>query len=202
MALACPALLAALPALGETGRAFTLEDLYRVKSVGEPAISPDGKTVVYSVGTNDWPSKKRTVALWRVGLDGKDARPITSGEARDEHPFFSPDGKTLAFLSTRAGDPQLFFLPLAGGEAEQKTRFPGGIADASFSRDGRFVLFTAAPTPRATRKPSTRARRTRSRRTSPTRSSTGTGRSGRTGSGRTSFSSTSASRTPPRRSAT
>jgi dipeptidyl aminopeptidase/acylaminoacyl peptidase len=137
-------LLLALPAAAaESGRAFTLEDLYRVKSVGEPAVSPDGRTVVYTVTTNDWAVKKKTAALWRVNADGTNARQITTGDARDEHPFFSPDGSTLAFVSTRTGDPQLFFLSLAGGEAEQKTRFPGGIEGASLSRDGRYVVFAA-----------------------------------------------------------
>src|SRR5512140_1168178 len=90
---ALPTALAALLFLSfharadEPRRAFALEDLYRVKAVGEPAISPDGKTIVYSVGTNDWAAKKRTVALWRVGADGSGARPLTSGVARDEHPF-------------------------------------------------------------------------------------------------------------------
>jgi dipeptidyl aminopeptidase/acylaminoacyl peptidase len=142
--LVLPVLLVCPPApAAETGRAFTLEDLYRVKPVGDPAISPDGRTIVYSVTTNDWAAKKKTVALWRADADGANARPLTSGEARDEHPFFSPDGRTLAFVSTRAGDPQLFFLPLAGGEAEQKTRFPGGIDAPAFSRDGRYVVFAA-----------------------------------------------------------
>ena len=141
-------LLLAVPArAADTGRAFTLEDLYRTKGVGEPAISPDGKTIVYSVATNDWAAKKKTVALWRVGADGTNARPITAGDARDEHPFFSPDGKTLAFVSTRTGEPQVFFLPLAGGEAEQKTRFPGGVDGPAFSRDGRFLIFAADVTP-------------------------------------------------------
>src|ERR1035441_4166202 len=115
----------AAPAEGSR-RAFTLGNLYRVKSVGEPAISPDGKTVVYSVATNDWAAKKKTVALWRIDADGKNARPLTFSGANDEHPFFSPDGRTLAFVSTRAGDPQVFFLPLEGGEPEQKTFFPAG----------------------------------------------------------------------------
>ncbi|HTS03908.1 MAG TPA: S9 family peptidase [Thermoanaerobaculia bacterium] len=125
------------------GRAFTLEDLYRVKSVGEPAISPDGKTIAYSVATSDWKTKKKTSAIWRVGADGSGARPLTAGEALDSHPFFSPDGKTLAFVSTRTGEPQIFLLPLAGGEAEQKTRIPGGIDNPAFSRDGRHVVFSA-----------------------------------------------------------
>ena len=141
-------LLLALPAAAaDTGRAFTLDDLYRTKGVGEPAISPDGKTVVYTVTTNDWAAKKKAVALWRVAPDGKDARQITSGEARDEHPFFSPDGKTLAFVSTRTGEPQVFFLALGGGEAEQKTRFPGGVDGPAFSKDGRFLVFAADVTP-------------------------------------------------------
>jgi dipeptidyl aminopeptidase/acylaminoacyl peptidase len=138
------ALLLAAPApAAETGRAFTLDDLYRVKSVGAPAISPDGKTVVYTVTTNDWATKKKTVALWRVDADGKNARALTASSGNDDHPFFSPDGRTLAFVSTRTGEPQLFFLPLAGGEAEQKTSFPGGIDAPVFSKDGRFVVFAA-----------------------------------------------------------
>lgn len=143
LALALLLLAASFAPAADTGRAFTLEDLYRTKGVGEPAISPDGRTIVYSVTTNDWAAKKRTVALWRVDADGSNARPITAGDARDEHPFFSPDGKTLAFVSTRTGEPQVFFLPLAGGEAEQKTRFPGGVAGPAFSRDGRFLVFAA-----------------------------------------------------------
>jgi dipeptidyl aminopeptidase/acylaminoacyl peptidase len=140
--------MSAFPArAAESGRAFTLEDFYRVKSVGEPAISPDGKTVVYVVATNDWATKKKTSALWRVDADGRNARALTAGDARDEHPVFAPDGKTLAFVSTRAGDPQLFFLPLGGGEAEQKTRFPGGVGDPAFSRDGRYVVFSADVVP-------------------------------------------------------
>ncbi|MFI5120500.1 MAG: S9 family peptidase [Thermoanaerobaculia bacterium] len=137
-------LLLAFPApAADSRRAFTLDDLYRVESVGEPAISPDGKTVVYSVGTNDWATKKKTVALWRIDADGKNARPLTFSGARDEHPFFSPDGRTLAFVSTRTGDPQVFFLPLDGGEPEQKTFFPGGVESPAFSRDGRLLAFAA-----------------------------------------------------------
>ncbi len=127
----------------EAKRAFTLVDLYRVKTVGEPAISPDGKTIVYSVGTNDWATKKKTVALWRMDADGRNGRPITFSGAKDEHPFFSPDGKTLAFVSTRAGDPQVFFLPLEGGEPEQKTSFPGGVDSPAFSKYSRLLVFAA-----------------------------------------------------------
>jgi len=95
-------------------RPFTLADLYRVAGVADPALSPDSKSVVYAVTTNDVKAGTRTQALWRVDAGGGPARPITFSGARDSHPFFSPDGKTLAFVSTRAGDPQVFFLPTAG----------------------------------------------------------------------------------------
>lgn len=145
LALLLALLLSPVPsaAAADSGRAFTLDDLYRVKTVAEPAISPDGKTVAYSVATNDWATKKKTVALWRVDADGKHARPLTFSSGNDDHPFFAPDGKTLAFVSTRTGDAQLFFLPLAGGEPEQKTFFPGGIDAPMFSKDGRTVVFAA-----------------------------------------------------------
>jgi dipeptidyl aminopeptidase/acylaminoacyl peptidase len=136
-------LFASAASADDSRRAFTLEDLYRVKSVSEPAISPDGKTVVYSVASNDWAAKKKTVALWRIDADGKNARPLTFSGTHDEHPFYSPDGRTLAFVSTRAGDQQVFFLPLEGGEPEQKTFFPGGVQSPAFSRDGRLLVFCA-----------------------------------------------------------
>ncbi len=141
--------LAALPASPQTTekRAFTLPDFYRVAGVGEPALSPDGKTIVYAVTTGDVKAGKRTTALWRVGVDGTGARRLTFSDARDMHPLFSPDGKSLAFVSTRSGDPQLFLLPLAGGEAEKKTDVPGGISDPIFSADGTALVFAAEVDP-------------------------------------------------------
>ena len=141
--------LAALPALSQpSGKcAFSLPDLYRVASVGEPALAPDGRTVVYAVTTGDVKAGKRTTALWRVDADGRNARRLTFSEALDTSPAFSPDGKTLAFVSTRAGDPQLYFRPVAGGEAERKTDVPGGISRPFFSADGTAVVFAAEVDP-------------------------------------------------------
>jgi dipeptidyl aminopeptidase/acylaminoacyl peptidase len=142
-------ILSALPVLSEKTekRAFTISDLYRVVGVGEPALSPDRKTVAYTVTTSDVRGAKRTSAIWRVGADGGGGRRLTFSDARDTHPVFSPDGRTLVFLSTRAGDPQLFTLPMDGGEAEKRTDVPGGISDPVFSADGTKVLFTAEVEP-------------------------------------------------------
>ena len=119
--------LAALPlAAAPEKRAVTIEDLHKVRGVAEPVIAPDGRSLVYTVTTTDLPAVKRWTNLWRVDADGKNARALTVLDKRDASPSFSPDGATLAFLSTRSGDPQVWFLPVAGGEPEKKTDLPGG----------------------------------------------------------------------------
>src|SRR6185295_13507360 len=125
-------------------RAFTVADLYRLKGVEEPALSPDGRTVVYKVTTSDLKEMKRSSQLWRVDADGAHARPLTQTDKVDSSPRFSADGRTLVFLSTRNGAAQVFTLPMeGGGEAQQKTDFPGGVGGPLPSPDGRWLAFTA-----------------------------------------------------------
>ena len=114
-----------------------------MKGVAEPAIAPDGRSVAFAVTTTDLPAVHRQANLWRVDADGKDARPLTVADERDSSPAFSPDGTILAFLSTRSGDPQVFFLPTAGGEAEKKTDVPGGVSAFRFTPDGKRLVLAA-----------------------------------------------------------
>jgi dipeptidyl aminopeptidase/acylaminoacyl peptidase len=146
--LACLALSVPLAAdAGAAKRPFTLPDFYRIAGVAEPALSPDGRTVVYAVTTTDVKAGTRTQSLWRVDAAGGGARPITFSGARNNHPVFSVDGKSLAFLSTRGGDPQVYILPTDGGEARKATDVPGGVSDPVFSADGTKLVFTADVTP-------------------------------------------------------
>jgi dipeptidyl aminopeptidase/acylaminoacyl peptidase len=124
-------------------RAATLADLYRVKGVAEPAIAPDGRSVAFALTTTDLPAIQRQTNVWRVDADGKGARALTVTDERDSSPAFSPDGAVLAFLSTRSGDPQVFFLPTGGGEAEKKTDVPGGVGAFRFTPDGKRLVLTA-----------------------------------------------------------
>lgn len=136
--------LAALPlAAAPEKRAVTIEDLHKVKGVAEPVIAPDGRSLVYTVTTTDLPAVKRWTNLWRVDADGKNARALTVLDKRDSSPAFSPDGATLAFLSTRSGDPQVWFLPVAGGEPEKKTDVSGGVGAFRFSPDGKRLFLVA-----------------------------------------------------------
>ena len=138
------ALVAFPAAIGAADRrAATIADLYRVKGVAEPAIAPDGRSVAFAVTTTDLPAVHRQTNLWRADTDGRSARALTASDKRDASPAFSPDGKVLAFLSTRAGEPQVFFLPTAGGEAEKKTDVPGGVSAFLFTPDGKRLVLAA-----------------------------------------------------------
>ena len=132
-----------LPASPAEKRAATIADLYLVQGVAEPAIAPEGRSVAYTVTTTDLPAIQRQTRLWRVDADGRNPCALTVTDKRDSSPAFSPDGTTLAFLSTRAGDPQVFFLPTAGGEAEKKTDVPGGVGAFRFTPDGKRLVFIA-----------------------------------------------------------
>src|SRR5437868_6865465 len=90
-------LLVAVPLAAQTKRAFTLEDVYRVKSLGDLSLSPDGRTLLFTVSTSDLPHAKRTTHVLIIDADGANARELTHGDA-DSAPRFSPDGKTVAFL--------------------------------------------------------------------------------------------------------
>ncbi|MGV8040162.1 MAG: S9 family peptidase [Thermoanaerobaculaceae bacterium] len=122
---------------------FAVADLYRLVGVEEPAIAPDGSAVVYKLTRSDLAAMKRTSNLWRVAPDGSGARALTTSDASDSSPAFSADGRTLAFISTRSGEPQVWFLPNDGGEAKKVTSWPGGVGSFLLSPDGKRLAFTA-----------------------------------------------------------
>lgn len=110
----------------------------------EPAVSPDGREVVFS-----W---RRD--LWRVPLEGGRAEQITSHPATDSHPMFSPDGGTLYFGSFREGPRHLYAMPTSGGEVIRLSNHSEGLVPETVHPDGSRVFFRAqrdAPTPHAHR---------------------------------------------------
>lgn len=125
-------------------RAYEIADYYRTAFVGSPSLSPDGSRIAFPVTRYDLAAGTSTSAIWIVDADGSGPRRLTNGEHGDSSPVFSPDGRTLAFLSSRDehGD-QLWLLPMAGGEARRLTDFPGGLSDPVWSPDGTTIAVTA-----------------------------------------------------------
>jgi len=122
------------------------EDFAQLREVSDPQLSADGQWLAYAVKTTDLAKDKRPKNLWICHWDGSGNRALTDGEASCSHPRWSPDGRSLAFLSSRDDDhdnDQVWILPLAGGEAEKITAAPNGIDDFAWSPDSRRLALIA-----------------------------------------------------------
>ena len=123
-------------------RTITADDLYKFKLISEPVIPPAGDLAVYCQHEVDKKTEKKYAHLWAVSLPNGKPRQITHGKHSDTSPRFSPDGKTIAFLSNREDEkqPQIYLLPTDGGEAKRLTDLKGEIGSFSFSPDGKRLL--------------------------------------------------------------
>jgi dipeptidyl aminopeptidase/acylaminoacyl peptidase len=144
------------PAASQTvKRAFTLDDLAKLKTVNDPQRSPDGAWVAYTVGSSDVEKDKRDGDLWMTSWDGtRHVRLTSSKDSSESVPRWSPDGKYLAFLASRGDEDekkkgsQVWLLNRAGGEAEKLTDVKGGVSDYAWSPDSaRLVLVVNDPNP-------------------------------------------------------
>jgi dipeptidyl aminopeptidase/acylaminoacyl peptidase len=124
-------------------RAFTVEDLYRVRALANLHVSPDGSTVVFTVATNDLPRAKHSEHVWLMNANGTNARQFTRGDAGESSPVFSPDGSRIAFVSGRNGSSNIYIISSSGGEATQLTRVSTGVADPLWSPDGKWIVFSS-----------------------------------------------------------
>src|SRR5687767_13087576 len=123
-------------------RYLTIDDFAKLQDVEDLQCSPDGKWVAYTVNDSDLTADKRRSSIWKVSWDsGENVRLSYAGT--DNSPRWSPDGKHLAFLSTRPAEAktQVWLLDGRGGEARQITNVKGEIDDFQWSPDGKkFVL--------------------------------------------------------------
>ncbi len=138
--------LLSLPSYAQDRRPITLDDMGAIREVDEPQISPAGDWVVYTVGTIDWDEDEEITHLWMSSWDGKRSVPLTFGKHSESHPRWSPDGKWLAFLSSREEDDdidQIWMLNRDGGEAQRLTGFKGSITEFEWSPDGKRLAIIA-----------------------------------------------------------
>ena len=127
-------------------RGLAPEDYFSYRFIADPRLSPDGKTVAYVVTTIDQKKNRRDPSIWLVPADGSAApHRMNSEEFNSSNPRWSPDGKTLAFLSTRSADapageapkPQIYLQPTTGGgEAVRLTKLMNGVQTYQWSPDG------------------------------------------------------------------
>lgn len=122
---------------------FSVEDLVRLNRVSEPVLSPDGKTVVFTVRETDMDANRGRTDIWSLDLATKGAQPrrLTSDPENDSSPQWSADGRTLYFLSSRSGSSQVWRLQ-TGGEAEQVTRLPLDVGSFKLAPDSAKLAVT------------------------------------------------------------
>jgi len=157
---------AAIAALVWTGasaaadtRGVTAEDYYAFETLGDPHFSPDGSTIVFVVSTVDQKANRRRAAIYTVPADGsREPIALTDITRSSNSPRWSPDGRSIAFLSARPapGDDnprtQVWLLPLSGGEPRRVTSLLNGISSFQWSPDGTKLVVVGRSGPSDTAK--------------------------------------------------
>ncbi|MHB8575695.1 MAG: alpha/beta hydrolase family protein [Dehalococcoidia bacterium] len=125
-------------------RPFSAEDVYRLRQITDPRLSPDGTKVAYVVQTVDREADEYSSHIYQATIGGGEAQQLTRGAQRDSSPRWSPDGRRLAFVSNRGNREKKqgqIFLIEGLGEAWQLTDAVKGAGSPVWSPDGKTVLF-------------------------------------------------------------
>jgi len=121
---------------------FSVHDMLAMDRLSDPQVSPGGRHIVFVRRKTDLEANKGRTDLWLVGVDGAGLRRLTSHQAADSNPRWSPDGESIWFISTRSDSAQVWRIRIDGGEAEQVTHEPLDVGNLVVSRNGKYIAFT------------------------------------------------------------
>ena len=128
-------------------RAITFDDLIALGRIGSFEISPDGKNIAFTVTWFDKEANSSNTDIYITPLKGGEPYRFVRSDGADYQPCWSPDGKKLAFVSTRGGSPQIWVIPVDGGEAKKMTDIPTGVSSPLWSPDGKRFAFSSSVYP-------------------------------------------------------
>jgi dipeptidyl aminopeptidase/acylaminoacyl peptidase len=126
---------------------FSVHDMLAMDRVSDWQVSPDGRQVAFTLSVTDQAANRRRTDLYLAAVDGSSTRRLTTDPAADVQPRWSPDGKSLLFISTRSGSPQVWRLDLGGGEPQPVTSLPLGVDALKVSPDGKLLVLSMAVFP-------------------------------------------------------
>ncbi len=125
-------------------RNMEFDDIMKMKTAGAPQISPDGKWVVYTVAGADMKEDAVRTNLWLVAAEaGAALRQLTRGPKTDTLPRWSPDGRSIAFLSDRGDGAQIHRIAVDGGEAEKVSSSKSPVTAFQWSPDGKSLAYVS-----------------------------------------------------------
>ncbi len=117
-------------------------DVFDIEMAGDPQISPDGETILYTRLYKDIMTDANLSNLWMINADGSRHRPLTNGNHHDSSPRWAPDGKKFVYWSDKGGKSQLYLYWLDEGSEQRLTNLIRGGGTPYWSPDGRWLAFT------------------------------------------------------------
>ncbi|MCX6563170.1 MAG: S9 family peptidase [Candidatus Aminicenantes bacterium] len=139
-------LLAPMMSAAQT-KSLTFDDFIKIRRLTDPQPSPDGQWIACVITVMDKEANRGNSDIWIVPMKGGEPRRLTAGPTADMNPRWSPDGRKIAFISTRNGSPQIWIINPNGGEAYQLTTLSTGATGVIWSPDGKKMAFTSSVFP-------------------------------------------------------
>lgn len=120
-------------------RTYTVEDLLKVRRVGDPQVSPDGKQVAFTIGDVHFDANRVVTQIYVTSIAGGGMKQLTNGDASSTSPRWSPDGKKIAYTTGS----QIRVMDSDGDNKDQVTKISTGAASPVWSPDGKWIAFTS-----------------------------------------------------------
>ena len=137
----CFIICSSLSYANEKTHSFSIHDMLAMERISDPQVSPDGKSIVFTLRKTDMDANRGRTDLWLVDVDGNNLRHLTSHTASDFNPRWSSCGKYVWFLSTRSGSSQVWGISVSGGEARQFTDLPLDVGNLVVSPYSKHIAF-------------------------------------------------------------